>query len=275
MEYSDKDKILLKRYLLGWLEEEEQQQVEDHFVTDTGYFQELLMLEDELVDLYISGALSDLDRAKFEQYFLATTERQQKLEFAKALKKYIGAASVKGLRSSADNDEGSDSRTRIILPLLHTQKPILGFSLAVLLTIIIFGTSWLIVKKLWLQNPAEQTSGSVVITATLSSGVLRGTGDIKRIAIADGVSTVRLSLELVTGEYQSYHAVVQTDKGYAIFTASELKPEKTETGRAVILDLPARLLNKGDYQINLSGLVSGEKLEDVGRYYFRVSLVDS
>lgn len=50
------------------------------------------MAEDELIDEYLDGSLSEQEREKFEQHFLATTERREKLSFAKALRRYVTEA---------------------------------------------------------------------------------------------------------------------------------------------------------------------------------------
>jgi anti-sigma factor RsiW len=50
------------------------------------------MVEDDLIDDYLDGSLSEQESEKFEQHFLATTERREKLRFAKALRRYVADA---------------------------------------------------------------------------------------------------------------------------------------------------------------------------------------
>lgn len=49
------------------------------------------MVEDEMVDEYLSGRLVTEERAAFEQHFLSTPERQEKLRFGRAFNRYLSS----------------------------------------------------------------------------------------------------------------------------------------------------------------------------------------
>ncbi|HVG18873.1 MAG TPA: hypothetical protein VNI02_07445 [Blastocatellia bacterium] len=266
MERSQNREELFRRYLLGLLEQEEEYQFEERLLSDTEYFEELLMAEDELVDDYIDGTLSEREREKFEHYFLATPERQQKLNFARALKRHVTVAELTRSPHAAEKDSRLIFWKRFIPARPGAKRPMLAFSFAVLL-IVILGGSWLIVKNLRPQNRA----GANAIVVNLSPGLLRGAGEIRRVDITPDVSTVRLHLELVRDDYQSYRAVVQTGEGDEVYVADKLTPETLAAVRAVTFDLPAELLVSGDFQVKLSGTSAGGGPENVGKYYFRVA----
>ncbi len=80
---------LLKAYLLGVLSEDIRDKVEERLMTDDGCYQEIVLAEDELIDEYLEESLTGDERARFEEHFLSTIERQQKLRFAKALHEYV------------------------------------------------------------------------------------------------------------------------------------------------------------------------------------------
>lgn len=269
MERDQNSEELFRRYLLGMLEQEEEYRLEERLLSDTEYFDELLMAEDELVDDYIDGELSERAREKFEHHFLSTFERQQKLSFAKALKRHVAVAEVTRPLHAGEAPPRLTFRQRLMRVCLGAKSPLLVFSFAFLL-IIILGGSWLVVRNLRLRSPGEHGAAANAIVVDLSSGILRGAGEIKRITIAPGVSTVRLRLEMVRDEYQSYHAAVEAEEGAEVFVARKLKPEATAGGRTVAFDLPARLLSSGDFQVKLSGVSAGDELESIGKYYFRV-----
>lgn len=84
-----KNELPLKSYLLGDLGADERQRLEQQLMIDSGAFEELHWTEDEMIDEYLSGALSDREKERFENFFLSTPERHQKLSFAKALKRYV------------------------------------------------------------------------------------------------------------------------------------------------------------------------------------------
>jgi hypothetical protein len=269
MEHSHNSEGLIRRYLLGLLEQQEQRQLEERLLSDNDYFEELLITEDELIDDYLEGALPEREREKFEHYFLVPPERQRKVSFAKSLKKYVTVAGVKESPPSGAKSQRPIFWNRLIPASLNMKQPALGLSLAALL-IIFIGVSWLVVKNLSPQNRAGQGSNAVAVA--LTPGLVRGAGEIKRVTIPPDVSTVQLQLGLARDEYQSYQAVVLTDEGGEIFVADKLKPVTAAGARAIAFDLPARLLSSGDYQVKLSGLADGGEPENVGKYYFRVAL---
>ena len=81
----------LKSYLLGDLNPDEQEHLEQRLMADADVFEELHRIEDELIDDYLEGSLSGRERERFENFFLTAPERKQKLSFAKSLKQYVAA----------------------------------------------------------------------------------------------------------------------------------------------------------------------------------------
>ncbi|HEX8922038.1 MAG TPA: tetratricopeptide repeat protein, partial [Pyrinomonadaceae bacterium] len=87
------DRQEIKLYLLGRLEPEDRaQRIEERILTEQDYYEELLVIEDEVIDQYLSNELSSDEREAFEQYFLRTPERARKLRFARAFGKYVADA---------------------------------------------------------------------------------------------------------------------------------------------------------------------------------------
>jgi CHAT domain-containing protein len=85
---------VIRRYLLGDVaDKDHRQSIEERLLTDDEYYEELLVEEDELIDQYVSDALSEVEQRQFEMHFLATPERHQKLRFARALKRVVSEAS--------------------------------------------------------------------------------------------------------------------------------------------------------------------------------------
>ena len=270
MEYGRETEDLLKRYLLGWLEPEEQERLEKQLLTNDEYFEELLAAEDELIDSYVRGSLSEPDRERFARLFLAAPERRQKLSFAEALNRYVTVARIAEPQPVTVNGRLAVAWKRFMPASLQTQKPLLGLSLTAALVIVVFGASWLIVKNVRLRDQSREEPGSATLAITLRPGLERDSGEIKRVTLAAGVSTVQLQLELSRDEYQSYRAVLQTDDGREVLSADKLKPESLANGRVVTLSLRASRLVRGDYQIKLSGLDPDGRLEEIGKYHFRV-----
>src|SRR5947207_2882679 len=81
----------IRRYLLGQLTDGELEETEQDLLTKEELLEELLMVEDDLIDEYLAGELSRDERVQFEQHFLATPERHDKLKFGRAFEKYLSS----------------------------------------------------------------------------------------------------------------------------------------------------------------------------------------
>ena len=79
----------LRRYLLGELSDEEQQQIEERLLIDNDYVEQMLIAEEDLIDDYLNGALSPSQRDTYDKRFPATREGQQKIQTARALKNQL------------------------------------------------------------------------------------------------------------------------------------------------------------------------------------------
>ena len=60
----------LREYILSEISDEERSAIEERLMTDDDYFQELSMVEEDLVHYYVDGNLDAAEQAKFEKRFL-------------------------------------------------------------------------------------------------------------------------------------------------------------------------------------------------------------
>jgi hypothetical protein len=110
--------MLLRRYLLGQANEEEQRVVEHSLLAEQEYFDQLLRCEEELIDEYACGAMKGADKECFEKHFLATPERRESVAFAQAMLRYFasrkrsraGAGEIFPAHSAADQYRPSGDR---------------------------------------------------------------------------------------------------------------------------------------------------------------------
>jgi tetratricopeptide (TPR) repeat protein len=89
MEINQNETDKLRRFLLGVLTDDEEFAIGEKMVSDGEYFDQVSMLEEEIIDKYLSGRLSTDDRSRFETYFLIVPRRWEKLQMARALKRYV------------------------------------------------------------------------------------------------------------------------------------------------------------------------------------------
>jgi hypothetical protein len=86
--FVDEQEEIMRRFLLGAVTPQEREQVEDQLFAEGSWHDTLLLLEDQLTDEYLYGKLAPGDCLRFERYFLAAPQRQEKLRLAQSLRRY-------------------------------------------------------------------------------------------------------------------------------------------------------------------------------------------
>jgi hypothetical protein len=264
MESDDKEQVILRQYLLGELSAESCQRVEERLLTDGDFLEELSITEEELIDQYLSGELAAPETGRFEAYFLAIPERRRKLAFARAFKKYVAVAADIEVPKFKP---APPPRRRIFPAILNFRNPLVSYSLAAALLLLIGVAAWQIIKSGRLKNPSEMH----VITVVLTPGAVRAEGEMKRLTLPPQTDAVNLQLEIAQGDYQSYRAILLTDEGREAFTQTDLKAQTVNNSRVISFTIPAKNLSRGDYQVKLSGQSSANEPEEIASYTFRVS----
>lgn len=300
----------LRDYLLGGLTEEAMEQLERQLMTADEDFQELLIAEDELVDDFVRGEISEEDRARFESHFLCTPERRRKLRFAATLREYLQVhwISVPNRRIPSPKRGTLRSFLDWLLKLMPHPTPAWGAATAALLLAVATGV-WSTAGYLRVQDELDQVSaerGALLeerenlqeqvaiersraeeaeargraealpprpadaIAFTLTPGLLRGAGELARIRIPSGSSLVALQLDIGLDEYSRYRAVLHEAEGDEVWAQAKLEARTVSTGAMVVLTLPSQLLPPGDYYVQLDGVIDVDTTEGLGRYDFRV-----
>jgi anti-sigma factor RsiW len=289
---ADSEKLMI-RYLLGDVPEDEQIRIEERFFTDDEYFEQLLALEDDLIDDYVNGELTDREREQFEEYFLAPPTRRQRVEFAKT---FMRAASLPALAEIAMPGEARPEPVpwwRNVMVFWRAQSLLRRFALAASV-VLVLGGSWLIVNTMRLRNQVEQLQAEEFqryvqfarmpapprdsLAFALFPGRTRDIEGTNRFVIPQDVDSVQLRLYLpavaarVSDPPSRYRAVVRTAEGNEVWSRDGLKAQRTglREEAIVILDLPTRILPEGDYIITLSRRSASGDFEDVGSYQFSV-----
>jgi hypothetical protein len=148
MKTTKSSQISIRKYLLGELGENKRQALEQSLMTDESVFQELLILEDELVDEYLRGELNSPERKSFEAHFMASPERQQKLRFAKSFQSYLDLKQV-------EREPHRKPFWQSLWELLQTNGPVREWGLAAVLLLVIAGGSWMAIRIWRLQRQVE------------------------------------------------------------------------------------------------------------------------
>src|SRR5215813_6885009 len=90
MERPSQNQILMRRYLMGELSEQERDDLEEMYFNNDELFGELLDAEDQIVDDYRLSQLSPREREQFERRFLIQPERRREIKLAVLFAQYLG-----------------------------------------------------------------------------------------------------------------------------------------------------------------------------------------
>lgn len=127
---------LMVRYLLGEATDEERTHVEERFLSDHDYFEQMLALEDALVDRYVTGDLPVSQRESFEKS--SVSERRESVEFTKELIEDIPK------RNSAVNAPAASS----LFTMIFARQHIVPTMLAAAALLLLIAIPWVLTASL-------------------------------------------------------------------------------------------------------------------------------
>jgi len=129
----------IRRFLLGEMTDDERTAFEETFIAeDGGLFDEISVVEDELIESYIRETLSTAEKQKFEQNFLVSKTRRQRVAFTREMFDKLAA---KKTETIAENP----SVWNLIAEFFKT--PRLAFGAAMAILILVFGLWFLVFKS--------------------------------------------------------------------------------------------------------------------------------
>ncbi|HSE31101.1 MAG TPA: hypothetical protein VLA93_05960 [Pyrinomonadaceae bacterium] len=249
----------IKTYLLGNLEEPSKTQLEERLLNDAELFEEVLVVEDELVDQYIAGRLSSDDKARFEAHFVVTPDRVRKIQFGRAFYKYLeqndtaetpGAVQVKPSRSQ--------------FSFWQVRRPLIAFSLVAVAGFAILAVYWATLHK-------ESSGSRRTHVITLAAGVTRSSGaGFHRETIPTDASTIELRLVVAEIRYRTYKADIQSETTRITdLMSSRTREENGE--KTVVFSVATGSLPPDDYQVKLSGTDDAGQTEFIDSYAFGIA----
>jgi hypothetical protein len=146
------DNGVLVKYLFGELAEPEQSRIEELCFTDDGFYEQLAVVENTLIDRYVQNALPEPERNAFEEKYLVTPGRRKRVEETKKIVDLI---------INYPSDSPKLSRWKYLLGFFERRNLLLQFSLAAMLLVIVTGCVWLIRDRARLAKQVEQTQVSL------------------------------------------------------------------------------------------------------------------
>ena len=109
-----------------------------------------------------------------------------------------------------------------------------------------------------------------IASAVLVGGLVRGGTEATRVAVPPRVERLELYIDLEASDDGRYHAVLRTPEGEEVWSHAALMARQTSVGKAVVVQLPARVITRHAYVLTLRRVTEKGTLEDVGEYYFRI-----
>lgn len=117
------------------------------------------------------------------------------------------------------------------------------------------------------EPPQPQVNVPLFLLAAVRSGEQEGREPVNRIPLSSTAGSIILTAELATVDHPSYRASLHSAGGKEIWQAQGLHPDSRDT---LVLLLPARMLQPGDYRLTVEGAGQGGRWLPVAAYPLRV-----
>jgi anti-sigma factor RsiW len=270
---------LLREFLLGKLADADRERMEGLFLTDSATRERVLALEQDLIDDYLEDSLSQEDKERFLSRYAQTDEQRRKLRITGAIKDWA----VREARAPHPAAPTVSVRSRIWTWLRLKPRFIVPIAITIVIAIVL-AIVWLnsreeqrkhlaIEQELaQLNSPASMREVPPEMTSfDLRPVSVRSIKPQAELKISAEIRLIELQLPWIQNErYSMYQAVVRRVSDRESFTISNLQAESN--GRYTIrLRLPAQMLTRGDYQINLIGVAADGSASSSEEYSFFVA----
>jgi hypothetical protein len=252
------EKIEVRNYLLGQLQENDEERLELRLLTDPAFGEEFDTVVDEITDQYVGNQFQGEERKRVEQYFLRSAERQNKVRFAcELLRQAAEGGEVENVPVPAEM--GWWERARLFW---NAQALSVRFATIFATFVILAGLAMLLV-------PTRNTPAPVYASIALKiSNSERSVGsDVVSVKPPPGAAGIRIELALPDEAQQArrYRVNVTGEQG------SRDVPVAEQNARSVVVIVPAADVPPGSYTIRLFGLNAGGSEQRVrGSYFFNV-----
>lgn len=189
------DRQALTDYLLGSLPEPETEHFDELSIMDDRFAEALEAAENELVDSFVRGELSDAETEKFESHYLASPLRRGKAEFAGAFQifaeQHIAAANEAVSAEEEPKPKKIFTSLFSVFNIFTAPNPFLQWGVAaVILVMTLFG-GWILLKNARFSRSTDEFQAQKETKNEENSQILSGvnvstnTAPEKEIAKAD------------------------------------------------------------------------------------------
>jgi hypothetical protein len=290
---SSPDKIY-RRFLLGIASEEEECRVEEAVLSGESDALILQTAQDELIDDYLLGRITQEEKRGFEEQFLVTEDRRQRLRFASSLIEYSRKAPDEG--NSVTRKVAPRGGIRVLVSWKHAA--FLGAAASVLLAVLtglelmrarqqtqVAQATQNELTRLQASSAADDQRATQIIEP--STGIPRGTeGTIDQMPVIEFASATRavvppkfripadarfarIDWKIPAPFAQKYREVLLSGTGQELW-AQEFPAAVLSPGNQSTIVLPAFILTPGAYHLRLDGYSTKGEFEEVTDCVFLV-----
>lgn len=302
-----KNEAEVRRFLLGEMSADERNAFEENFVVDDVSFEQIRVVEDELIESHVRGTLPAVEKEKFERSFLTTDRRRNRVAFMRTMLDKVTQEKETAVLKKTEVVAAVPSVWDSLAGLFKT--PQLAFGAAFALLVLVFG-GWLwlrtsskteivqqvtptptiqITQPNQNQNPEnrnaspnangegldkrqnsdtqKQDSIGVAPILALFAGTVRGEGKLSELNLPKNAAGANLQLNIGGEAYKSYRVEIVDADGNLVWRNNKLKASNSK----ISLFVPAAKLQGGDYMVKLSARNRQNENESVADYVFRVN----
>jgi hypothetical protein len=262
------DKQEMKSYLLGTVDTDHKTQFEERILSEPNTYDELLIVEEELIDQYVAGGLSKLEREQFETHFLITAERQKNLRFGQLLRRYVNSQNDFSAAAPHVSQTAPAKKSPMFAPSPAGSRPLLAFCVAgvMLVGTVLFG--WIALRRF--PTRSVQHNAEPVVVVTLAPGsITTGSNTTKQVSVPPRGVNLKLELELKNASFRNYKFELFRENK-SVQARGDLGVEAKGQQYVVPLTITSEVLSPGDYQVKLSGVSESGADEFIQNYSFRV-----
>jgi anti-sigma-K factor RskA len=296
--------LLIRKYLLGSLEGEEREQLEERVLSDADFRDRVLLVEENLIEDYTEGVLDETERQRFRQMFYANPQRRIEVQIVEGLKQHAATNWWTRLFGAVP-DSRKSQRATVASVEASPFDSLSGFRKAAIAVALVLAVAfafflvqrWFrseqappllteeqlrhdrIERELVRLNTSRESPPST-LAATLSPGLSRGddtqrTSEFPIVTLPRGSESAQLRLVLrrSDNEYRSFQAVLSLIGARDPYKVDLTPVEMSPGVPALTLTLPAHVLGDGDYSVQLSGRAANGSIEALPDHYYYFRLV--
>jgi hypothetical protein len=270
---------LLREFLLGRVNNDQRERIENLFLIDPVTRERVLSLEQDLIEEHLEDSLTEEERGIFISRYARTEEQRRELRITKSIKDWARREALASRMPAATVSVWDRLRTPLKLKRVYVVSVAAVIVVAIIIAVVWRKNELDRSKHLAVEQELAQLNSPPIFREVLpqmSSLDLRPvTGrsieQAPELKLRADIRFFELRLPWIGKErYSTYRAEIRKVNNKELFTIPNLPPEN-DAGNVIRLRLPAHMLARGHYQILVSGIAADGSMSPAEEYSFAVS----